>query len=513
MDRIADVLDSVRRKGVRIWTEQGQLRYQAPKGALTPQEVDRLRQARSQIVALLETTPNPDDRRRSLADRARSGRGPLAFSQQMYWNMFQLGERGARRQVASATRLSGPLRVEAFRASIAEAIRRHDALRTRIVVSDETPAQEIADSVSWRLKADDLSPLTESRREREVQRLIETDILEPIDLAVDPLFGVRLIKLREEEHVLVIVLEHIISDALSLQILLGEILKGYAQIERGQALSLPEIALQFADYAARQRQTHDAWLQKHSAYWDRRLEACQRLRFPETEAIDSGSCVGWGTVPIRIDGELKRELQAWCRSRRNTLVMSVLTVYVALVLRWCNASAALFQYEFEGRVTPAVANTIGYFASALYLRVGLLRQDSFIDLLSRVTAEYCRAYEHADLSWMASQMPRPQFARNTVFNWVPQATPIDPSGRTPSQRHPLTWHPVPFDHPVARTLDVDNEPSMLLFDMDDGIVGGMYFPRKRFAPQTMERFTHNFLALLKALLREPATPVMDVPLS
>src|SRR4051794_37432140 len=112
---LAQELARVRRKGVKLRTERGQLRYQAPKGVLTSQELDRLRQSRAQIVTLLEHA---------------SKRAPLTFSQQMYWNMFQLGERGARRQVASATRLRGPLQVEALERSVAEAVRRHDALRT-----------------------------------------------------------------------------------------------------------------------------------------------------------------------------------------------------------------------------------------------------------------------------------------------------------------------------------------------------------------------------------------------
>jgi non-ribosomal peptide synthetase component F len=196
--------------------------------------------------------------------------------------------------------------------------------------------------------------------------------------------------------------------------------------------------------------------------------------------------------------------------------MSVLTVYIALVLRWCRADESVFQYEFDGRVSPESTNTIGYFASALYLRLELLSEDRFPDLLTRVVAEYCRAYEHADFSWMAAQLPRPQFARNTVFNWVPQASPSNPVAQSPPEQalsHPLKWHAVPFDHPVARSLEVDNEPSVLLFDTDTEIVGGMYYPRKRFPAHTMERFTQHFLAFIQVLLREPGRHIDDIMLS
>jgi hypothetical protein len=499
-------LTRMHRKGVRLWTERGQLRYQAPKGALTAQDIDRLKEARSQLIALLGEGPDAHDILRPPPTSA-----PLAFSQLMYWNMFQLGERGGHRQVTSATRLLGPLDIGILKRSIAEVIRRHDALRTHIVIVDGTPTQEVATSLEWDLRTDNLTSVPQDRQASEIQQLIDTDILEPVDLETDPLFGFRLIELQADEHALIIVLEHIISDAVSIRLLLAEILQAYAQIIRGQPAALPQIAVQFPNFAARLRDQHPAWLDRHESYWTRRLQQGQRLAFPEPTVPAPPTQCGWGAVPIHIDASLKRELQSWCRARRTTLVLGILTTYIALVLRWCSARELLFQYEFDGRVTPEVANTIGYFASALYLHVELFKQDTFTDLARRVTAEYCNAYEHADHSWMAAQLPRPQFARNTVFNWVPQSSQDTLTALAP--KHPLRWEPITFEHPVARTLQVDGEPSILLFDTDEGITGGMYYPRNRLTQQTMEGFTSAFFVFLKALCADAGTRISDLPLS
>lgn len=508
MDRIADVLGSVRKRGVRLWSENGQLHYKAPKGALTQEEIERLRVSRGQIVALLERATGAETAEPKLEPRPRLDRAPLAFSQLSHWNLFQLSERRAIRAVASATRMRGRLSVNALRRSVAEIVHRHDALRTRIVVLDGVPIQEISESGDCEPKVDDLTALSESFREVEVKRIIEEFILEPIDVAVGPLFGVRLLRLRDDEHVLIVAMEHMISDMFSMNILLRELFTAYMQALKGRALSLPAIPVQFADYAVWQRTAQRSWIEKHGAYWNEHLAGCQRLRFPEDRSSPTETHLGWGTVPIRIGRDLKAELREWSRLRQTTLVMSVFTAYVGLVLRWCNASESVFQYQSDGRVSPNIENTVGYFASVLYLRMGLLEDDSFLDLMNQVTEEYCKAYEHADFSYMAAQVPCPEFTRNAYFNWIPQGS-TDLSDLNGSE-YTITCSPVRFVHPMLKKLELDHDPGILLHDTDDEVVGYVYFPLNRFSIDTMEKFGRNFLRFIGALLRQPEGRVKDI---
>lgn len=506
MSSIVDVLGSLRSKGVRLWSENGQLHYKAPKGALNQEEIERLRVSRGQIVALLETGIGADAAEPRREPRARLDRAPLAFSQLAHWHWYELSERCAIRQIASATRLRGRLNVDALQKSVTEIVRRHDALRTRIVVLDGVPMQEISELGDCKVSVDDLAAASESHRETEIVRIIEQHILQPIDVAVGPLFGMRLLKLRDDEHVLIVAMEHMIADEVSMNILLRELFTAYAQALQGRTFSLPAIPIQFADFAVWQRDTQKAWLENRGPYWAKRFAGCRRLRFP---AVKDLSGVGWGVVPVRIAGHLKAKLREWCRLKHTTLAMSVFTAYVGFVLRWCNASESVIRYQSDGRVSPKIENTIGFFASVLYFRMKLREDDSFLDLLNQVTEEYCKAHEHADSSYMAAQVPRLEFTRNTVFNWVAQGSKIDLFHLDGSD-NAITCSPIPFAHPMLKNLELDHEPGILLYDADEEVVGYVYFPLNRFSTDMMERFGRNFLGFIEALLRQPEGRVKDI---
>ena len=414
--------------------------------------------------------------------------------------------------MTSALELRGLLNVGALQTSLTEVVRRHEALRTRIVVRHGTPIQSIAGSVSCDIQVDDLVAVPECEMDAEVQRRIDRVILEPIDISKDRLFEVRLLKLSEGRHVLIVAMEHMISDGFSLGIMNRELFAAYAQIVTGRPVSLPPIPVQFGDFASWQRESEASWVQRHGAYWHERLTGCDRVRFPEDEPPPRTSRGGIGVVSVRIVPELTVELQQWCRVRRTTLAMSVFAAYVALVLRWCNLSDAVFQYVSDCRFSPTIQNTIGYFAAPLYLRIQLPDNGTFSDLTRIATEEYCRAYEHVDRLYIASSMPRPGVTFNTAFNWRPQAPFRFDFPELRDSEHALTcapWHVI-YPNPIGR--DIDIEPFILLADGRE-VVGDVYFPRARFAHLTMERFARNFLMLLTVLLRQPERRIKDIAIA
>lgn len=510
-ESIAAVLDSIQSKGIRLWLENGQLHYRAPVGALTQDEIQTLRASKESIIRLLPASCAAEAADPMRGMGLRCYRAPLAFSQLAHWNLYGLSERPAIRQVASAMRLHGRLDIGAFRGSVAEVVRRHDALRTRIVVCEEGPLQEIADSCDYELIIDDLTQVREDRRDVEVLRQIDQLILNPIDVAFDPMWGLRLLAVSDTEHVLVIAMEHMISDAFSRGIFLRELLAAYAQAVEGERFSLPAVSVQFGDYAIWQRSAHKEWLGLHSAYWDKKIAGCDELTFPEDQLSDNRGFAGWGAVPVRIGRGVKTELSEWSRLTRTTLVMSIFTAFVALVLRWCNVSESLIRYQSDGRDSPSVENTIGYFASVLYLRIELHRDDSFVDLIRRVTEEYCRANEHADFSYMASKVPCPQFTRKVSFNWVPKESGIDSSMSRRSEGA-LDFSPVSFQHPMLKSMNLHREPGILLHDTEGDVVGEVLFPMSRFSLHAIKRFAETFVIFLERLRTRPECRVSDIPL-
>ncbi|MEP7248009.1 MAG: hypothetical protein ABI885_30580, partial [Gammaproteobacteria bacterium] len=140
------------------------------------------------------------------------------------------------------------------------------------------------------------------------------------------------------------------------------------------------------------------------------------------------------------------------------------------------------------------------------------QSDSFLDLLQRVTGEYCQAFEHADSSRFTAQASRPEFTRNTGFNWLPLDTPLEVDDAAESGKG-LKCSPFDFVHPMPKVMEVDLEPSILLSQTEEGITGDVHFPLKRFSADTMERFGQAFLVLIDALLRNPERNIREIPLS
>jgi hypothetical protein len=503
------MLAHFRKKGVRLWSENGHLHYRAPKGALTQEEVGRLRTHRDQIVALLARATSVDLVEPRIEARPQHDSAPLTFSQLGYWNTQRLVEQRTIRGVASATRLRGRLNLDALRKSITETVRRHDALRTRIVIREGVPVQEIDEPDEYNLKVHDLARVPEGTRESEVKRLIDQHVDQLINVGTDSLFAASLLELGADEHVLIVAMEHIISDGASRNILLRDIFTIYVQVLQGCAVSLPEIAIQFADFATWQMNARRAWLEKHGAYWHQHLAGCQHLEFPADRGRVSSTAAGFGVVPLSIGLDLKEELREWCRVKHTTLPMCVFTAYIAFVLRWCNVADTVILYQTDGRSSPKIQNTIGYFAFRLFLRIKLLEEDDFLDLMRRVTEEYCNAYEHADSGYMEAQLPKPGFTQNTNFNWVNQGPSTD-QFEVDGPEGPITGSLIPFNRRVVEPFVMDNEPTVGLRETADGIFGLVMFPLNRFSFATMEVFADGFLMFVKELLRRPQGRVRDL---
>jgi hypothetical protein len=507
IDRVAHIMRHVRDKGVTLWLENGQLRYKAPKGALSGTEIQRLRESKDQVISLLERSTladSPVQPQRS----ARLHRAPVSYSQLAHWRLYRLWQRPAIRQIASATRLRGGLEAAILESAIRELAGRHDALRTRIVVQADLPVQIVDPPTRYSLPIEDLSGLGASQREHAVIEKLNSLILQPIDISVGPLFEALLLKLHRTEHVLLVAMEHTIADAFSMGIFLRELFTTYAQLIRGRPIELPALAVQFTDYAIWQERTAPAWIARHRSHWES-LQAFPLVPFPHEEEYLLDSRTGWGAVPVRIGGALRNELSAWCRTHRTTLVMSAFAAYAALVMRWCNVHETIVQFQSDGRLQPGWENTIGYFAAPVYVTVELLEEDTFADLVTRVTAAYWRAQEHADSSYLESRTSRPDLVRCSGFNWIPRAHALG-FPELEGSAEALECSSIEFAHPMVKSLQRDNDPAAVLYETDGGIAGDIYFPRYRFSGATMERFARNFHALIRILLSEPLKRLREV---
>jgi hypothetical protein len=289
-------------------------------------------------------------------------RAPLSLSQLHHWRLLKSGELPTSRQVAAATRIQGKFNAGAFRKSLAEVVRRHAALRTLIADSDDVPTQIVSAEVRIRLDVHDLTGLAPELRAAEQERVIADLIVSPTDHSADPLFGAALLKYADNERILILAMDHLISDAASMNVLMRELFTAYGQAVRGEPFSLPMVDAQFIDYAIWQRNAEESWLQNGGTAWHERLTAC---------------------------GE------------------------------------AVIVFQSNGRVDDKYSQGIGYFASPLFLRISLVGTD-FDSLLARVTQEYCTASEHIHFPYISARQQQSGFTRNTTFNWIPLAHRMQP---------------------------------------------------------------------------------------
>jgi hypothetical protein len=407
--------------------------------------------------------------------------------------------------------LKGRLDHRLLRDSIRALIAAQNALRIRICVRDGVPLQAVDDAVDFELVAKDLTSLSDRERAATIERCLERLILGPWPQSGGALFGINLLAIGHDEHVLIVAIDHMISDAASMGIFLRDLFAGYSAGVRAGHPTVPSPEVQFLQFAAHQRRGLTHWLDEHGSYWNKRLAGCRRVGFPKGEGPVQPEKVGWSYVSLRLDPECTQRLRRWAKVHRTTLAMSVFTAYVALVMRYCDVSDMVVQYQSNGRLLSGVENTIGFFATVLLLRVELRESDSFVDLLTRLTQEYCHADEHADHSWLEAQSPRPDFAYNTAFNWVPASSSLAP--RVPdSASSELEVVSVPFDHPVLRQLRKDAEPSILLYEKDQEVTGGVYFPVSRHSRRAMALLAQNFVRFVESLLSQPDALVPRLPL-
>jgi hypothetical protein len=510
---VPDLLFRIRSKGIKIWADNGQLRYRPSKEALTLEEIDEIRRLKADIIDFFRQASAANAVEATIPRRQNPRRAPLTYSQKLWWHHLQLDTRASMRAVAGAARLSGQLNIAALRESLAELVRRHEALRTRIVAVDGVPGQLVDEPFECDLKIIDLRPVPEQERRARTRDVIQQFIHQPVSVASGPLFSATLIELGDQDHVLVIATEHLISDGVSIGILWRELFTLYFQCGKDSTRQLlPATCVQFGDYAQWQQQTSPAWAREHGEYWTQRLHGAGRVRLSEDDTTPSERRPTWGRQPVWWGEGASKELRALSRREKTSLVMAALTAYVAFVLQWCRITDLVMVFVANGRLHPAVENTVGYFAAPLFLRIELLEGDRFLDLLKRVTQEYSLAYEHSDSGKMAAEVPSPEFAWNPRFNWLPRELNRSLFGPVDDLDAARRLAIEPYELEILPREDIrwSGELELLVADGSDGVRGQFVYRADRFTAHSVERLARNLQFFVEKMVSEPWSRVSTV---
>jgi hypothetical protein len=510
-ESIADFLFAVRSKGVRVWSEDGQLRYQAPRGALADGDVQLLRKRKPEIVAFLSRKSELGIEGIRIAPR--EGSGPVPVTPNQHWRLRTLHPGYSMRSVFPI-HLSGQLDVELLKQTFINISMRHESLRTQFIFSGHDILQDVrTDPAS--LSMVDLSTVPEACRMAEVRRIIDYHNHDKIDPTSDPLFMGTLLRLGETEFVLLTHCHDCISDATSGGIFSRDFWTLYVQSVRKMKSSLSPVPIQQPDFAVWLQRSESHWNKQHYAYWKNRLSGAVRARLFPRESPPPTVRNHIAIFQSRIGSDVTTALRALGRQRQTSLGMIVMTAWTAMMLRWCNTSDIVLAFLTSGRIHSEVRNSIGCFMSPLYLRIEIGEHDRLVDLTSRITEEYGTAYEHHDFGRLLTHESDVECLKNPIFNWLPREVLVDPATVIMSAGggglvNELKILPFDYQPPPRHDVKWDLEPAFAFIETDDKIIVRIYYRADRIAVGQVQRLAENVERFAALFCEDPTAEVSSL---
>ena len=325
---------------------------------------------------------------------------PLSFAQQRLWFLHELEPSTSAYSIPTAVRLTGRLDAAALRRAVAEVVRRHESLRTSFRMADGRPVQVIDPEGDFEWRALDLEAWPAAVRLEEARRVAEEEARRPFDLARGPLLRAALLRLADEEHVLVVTMHHIVSDGWSMSVLVREVGALYKAHGEGVAAPLPELPIQYADFAVWQRR----WLagrvlEKHLDYWKRQLGGgdIPALDLPTDRPRPDVQSFRGASRTALYPRSLSDALNAVCRREGVTLFMLLLAAFAVLLRRYTGQTDIVVGSPIANRNREELEPLIGFFVNTLVLRADLSDDPTFAELLGGVRRIALDAYTHQDL--------------------------------------------------------------------------------------------------------------------
>ena len=446
----------------------------------------------------------------------RDGRlAPLSFAQQRFWFLEQLDSQSAAYNIVMPMQFDGPVRVDLVEAALTEVVRRHEALRTAFVWADGRPAQAVAAAVPVRVPVVDLSHLPEAGRGAAAHALARREARRPFDLTRPSQLRPLLIRLEgqagAERNLLVIVMHHLITDLWSIDILLRELTTLYAAFSLGRRSPLPELAVQYADYAIWQRdwlvgEALDAQLD----YWRGELAGIPAgIELPIDKPRPPAQTFPGARRVQRLPAELSAAVRRAGGRHGATLYMTLLAAFQALLARLTGQDDVVVGSPIAGRTREETEPLIGLFVNTLVLRGRVGGDPDLAALLAAARRAALGAYAHQDLPFemlVDALDPERDMRRNPLFQilFVLQNMPAAGEPRGEGRMAISTF---PLDEGVAKfELNVSH------VDQGAEMTVEWEYNTDLFEAVTIGRMQRWYLAALAAVARSPEMRISEIPL-
>jgi amino acid adenylation domain-containing protein len=434
---------------------------------------------------------------------------PLSFAQQRLWFLDRLEPGSSTYNISSAVRLTGRLNIPALEQTLSEIVRRHEILRTTLATVEGRTIQVIAPAQPLLLPLVNLSDLPEAEREERARLLATAEARKPFDLTRGPLLRASLLRLHHAQHVLLFTMHHIISDGWSMGLLVREVAALYSAFSLEKPAPLPELPIQYADFAHWQHQ----WLQgprleDQLAYWKEQLRGpLPVLALPTDRVRPAVQSFRGARHSIQIGAEMSQGLKGLSQRLGATLFMTMLGAFQTLLMRYSGQEEIVVGTPIANRTRGEVEGLIGFFVNTLVLRVEVRGSEGFTELVERVKEVSLGAYAHQELPFeklVEELEPERSLSHTPLFQvmFVLQNAPGEAL-----QLPELVLSNIPIENKAAK-FDL----TMTIDEAGEELIAALEYNTDLFDAGTIERMLGHFHTLLEAIIAEPARPLSQLSL-
>lgn len=518
MKTLESFLSELRQQEVTLWLEGDRLRYRAPEGSLSPEMLAELRDRKAEVIAFLQAAKQLSSTHQPpLQPIPRTGNLPLSFAQQRFWFLYQFEPDSPANNMPVVIRFTGNLSLDLLKRSIAEVVQRHEVLRSRFPMVDGQPVLAIDSAVEVNLRIIDLQGTPDAQRAAEAHQLITKDARQPFDLETDPLLRVTFFRLTEQEHLLLWNMPCMVCDGTSSDLFYRELTTCYAAYATGKSLDLPELPIQYADFASWQRQyLQGEVLESHLNYWQQQLnDDLTSLQLPTDYPRPAGLRTCQGDRYARmLPKSLHQDLLNLSQQLGTTLFVVLLTCFSALLYRYSQQDDVLTTFVSSGRNRVETENLIGFFSNTLILRTRLDRDLTFRELVQRIHRQNLDAYTHQELPFerlVDALSPEQRQGRSPLFQTKFTLNPPWTNGQGMA---PIMLPDLKIESLFGYIYHGKTKYDLILVtrEQDQGLGAVIDYNAELFTESTMERMMGHFQTLLENIVADPNQVVSTIPM-
>ncbi len=511
MKNIEDFLSYLGDRNIKIWADGDRLHCNAPKGILTPILRAELAERKAEIIAFLRNIDAISSSTISPIPKvSRDSNLPLSFAQQRLWFLDQLEVGSNIYKRLTALQFIGSLNIAALEQSLTEIVRRHEILRTNFVVINGSPVQVISPPFTINLPVIDLQSLSEFEQSAKIRELATKEVEYPFDLVNGRLLRVTLLQLGLKSHIILLVIHHIISDGWSESIFNNEVTTLYNAFSTGNDSPLPELSIQYADFAHWQRQWMSGKvLNEQLKYWKQQLAgATSLLELPTDQQRPTIQTFQYAREGFQLKPQLARQLKTMSQRLGTTLFMFLLAAFSILLSRYSGQLDIVIGSPIANRNRREIEGLIGYFVNGLALRIDLQSNPTCQEMLHRVRQVALDAFDHQDIPFeqlVEALQPERSLSHNPLF----QVLFVLKNEEMEKLELPgLTINLLEMES-ITANLDLN----LIIENTDSQLLRGVFeYNTDLFDASTISRMAGHFQTLLEEIVANPQQKISELPL-